>query len=45
MQNNSTKQAYVTPGFAKRGQIAPTTLGIANLAGEPVAGLHLHGEL
>ncbi len=42
---HSMKQSYVAPKCGKQAKVAKETLGVANFAGEPVAGLHLNGEL
>jgi hypothetical protein len=43
MYGKSIKQGYVAPQSAKQAKVTRETLGFADFAGEPAAGLHLEG--
>jgi hypothetical protein len=45
MQGTTTKSGYAAPKIVAQGQVATITLGTNTLTGEPIAGLHISGEI
>jgi hypothetical protein len=40
--HNAIKQGYAAPSVVKQAQVSVATLGVVDLAGEPVAGYQLN---
>ncbi len=45
MQSQTTKTGYAAPKLVTQGPVGQLTLGTATLTGEPIAGLHISGEV